>query len=63
MHAIDPHKTYRKRRRLPTPRLLGTDPIRIPHLTGLLDTYTKEQYEAAINNLLESWPDIKKKPR
>ena len=61
MHATDPDKTYRERRRLPTPRLLGTNLIRILHLTGLLDTYTNEQYKAVINNLPESWQYIDEK--
>ena len=60
-YATDPNKMFRKRRRLPTPRLLGTDPIGIPHLTGLLDTYTNEQYKSVINNLPKSWQDINEK--
>jgi len=61
MHATDPDNTYRERRWLPTPRPLGTDPIRIPHLTELLDTYTDEQYKARINNLYDSWQDKNEK--
>jgi hypothetical protein len=61
MHAIDPNKTHRKCRRLPNPRLLGTDPMRIPHLTGLLDTYIDKKHKAVINNLRESWQDIIKR--
>ena len=61
MHAIVLDKPQRKRRRLPAPRLQGKESIRIPQLTGLLDTYIYEQYKAVINNLPESWQDIKKK--
>jgi hypothetical protein len=35
--------------------LHGTDPIRIPLLTDLLDTYTDEQYTATIRNLPDAW--------
>jgi hypothetical protein len=61
MHDIDPDETHRKRRRIPTPWLLGTKPIRIPHLTGHLDTYTDEYYKVVINNLPKSWQDINEK--
>jgi hypothetical protein len=36
------------------------DPIRIPYLKGLLDTYTDEQYKVAIKNLPEYWQDVNK---
>ena len=37
------------------------DPIRIPHLTEFLDTYTDEQYKAIINNMPDLWQDINEK--
>ena len=37
------------------------DPIRIPYLKGLLDTYTDEQYKAAIAKLPEAWQDVNEK--
>jgi hypothetical protein len=48
--AIEPDKQMRKLRMLPTPRLPGMDPIRIPYLKELLETYTDERYKAAIKN-------------
>jgi len=41
-NAIELESNKRKRRMLPPPRLHGKDPIRIPFLKGLLDTYTDE---------------------
>ena len=60
-HAMDIDKTHRKRKRLPTPWLLGTEPIRIPHVTGLMDTYTDDMYKVVIHNLPELWHDINEK--
>jgi hypothetical protein len=60
--AMAPETKTRVRKRLPTPRPLGTDLLRIPHLVELLDTYTDEQFKTTINNLLpDSWQDINKK--
>jgi len=46
-HASKVSSDKRKRGMPPTPRFHGTDPIRIPLLTGILDTYTDEQYTEA----------------
>jgi len=52
--TIAPNTNKRKRRRQPTPRLHGMDPIRILFLKGLLDTYADEQYTSAIQKLPEA---------
>jgi hypothetical protein len=51
----------RERGMPPTPRLHGTDPIRISFLKGLLEAYTDEQYKAAIKNLPDAWQDVNEK--
>ncbi len=50
-HVVMIDSDKRKRGMPPTPRLYGKDPIWIPLLTGLLDTYTDEPYTTIIRNL------------
>jgi hypothetical protein len=51
----------RVRKMLPTPRPPGTNPLRIPQLVELLDTYTDEQFKTTINNLPDPWQDTNEK--
>jgi hypothetical protein len=59
--AMALENNIRVRKRLPTPRPLGTNPIRIPHLVELMDTYTDEKFKTTINNLPDSWQDTNEK--
>jgi hypothetical protein len=45
----------------PTPGLHGEDPVRIPLLTGLIDTYTDEQFTTIIKTLPKGWQEVNEK--
>jgi hypothetical protein len=51
-HANDLDTKSRKHRRMPAHRPPGTEPIKIPQLTDLLDTYGDKQNKTIINNSL-----------
>ncbi len=60
-HAVMLDSDKRKRGMPPTPTLHDTDLIRIPLLTGLLDTYTDEQYTSFRRNMPNAWQNVNEK--
>jgi len=61
-HNVVVLETNKKKRKMqPPPRLHGMDPNMIPFLKGLIDTYTDEQFKAAIKKLPEAWQDLNEK--